>query len=239
MQPMIVPVTEPAAHAPRQSNSWLVFAVRPLRARFVRTTLLVITFAAIFTASAVAVAEPDIVLTMPVPDDPKLCFPNDESLITVSGGRVSAIQLPKNRKIAFADGVVPIRVKSKWGYMDTKRRITIPPKFDDAHPFSQGRAVVMVGQRYGYINRAGNYIAEPQFSWGFDFYRGVASVRSGGRWGLINRDGQWVVQPRFKRLDLLAGGLFAETFSGEQGFIDTRGAFIRSGRHGGSYQPAK
>ena len=61
----------------------------------------------------------------------------------------------------------------------------------------------------------------------------------GDRWGLIGLDGQWVVAPSFRRLDLLVGGLYAETFRGEQGFINTRGTFIRSGHLGASYQPAK
>jgi hypothetical protein len=201
----------------------------------VRTILVVLCSAvALFDAS-----EPGIVLTLPVPDDPQNCFPHGSAPITIAGDRVTSIQLPENRKIAFTDGLAPIRSDGKWGYMDTQQRIVIAPRFDRAESFSQDRAVVTVGGRYGYIDRAGTYIAEPQFSWGFRFYRGVAAVRSGDRWGLIGLDGEWVVRPRFTRIDLLVGGLFAETSDGEQGFIDARGAFIRSEPLGAYYQPAK
>ena len=149
----------------------------------------------------------DIVLTLPVVEDPRNCFPHDGSPITIGGDRVTSIQLPKDRKLAFTDGLVAIRVSDKWGYMDTKRSIVIAPRFDSVEPFSEERAVVTIGKLHGYIDRSGKYIVEPRFAWGYSFRRGVASVRSGDRYGLIDLNGGWVLQPRFKRIDPSSAGL--------------------------------
>jgi hypothetical protein len=51
----------------------------------------------------------------------------------------------------------------KRGYIDKTGQLAIPAKFDQAHPFHEGRACVCVGTKIGYIDHAGKFIVPPQY----------------------------------------------------------------------------
>ncbi|MEH1839084.1 MAG: WG repeat-containing protein [Nostoc sp.] len=59
----------------------------------------------------------------------------------------------------FKDGLAPVIVKRKWGFINTKGEIAIEPKFDGVRSFSDGLAFVKVGADYealvGYIDHSG------------------------------------------------------------------------------------
>jgi hypothetical protein len=44
--------------------------------------------------------------------------------------------------IDFSEGLVAVRVNGRVGFMDMAGNIVIEPKYDDAYPFSDGRAPV-------------------------------------------------------------------------------------------------
>lgn len=68
----------------------------------------------------------------------------------------------------------------KWGFIDTKGRFIINPRFEDAHGFNHGYAAVKSGGLWGYIDVSGAWIYEPQFPWAGDFSKhGAAKVMLG------------------------------------------------------------
>jgi len=67
----------------------------------------------------------------------------------------------------FSEGLTPVKIKSscpflgvgdKWGYIDKKGDLIIPPLFDSAGFFNQGKALVKVGDKYYYIDKKGRFI---------------------------------------------------------------------------------
>ncbi|MCL6590461.1 MAG: WG repeat-containing protein [Firmicutes bacterium] len=76
-------------------------------------------------------------------------------------------------------------IRDKYGYINTKGEIVIPPQFDEAHDFSEGLAR---------FNQGGVYNHEKSLT--------------GGMWGFIDKDGQVAIPPQFDEVfQDFSGGL--------------------------------
>jgi hypothetical protein len=63
---------------------------------------------------------------------------------------------------AFSEGLAPVQIGRRWGYIDMAGRVVIKPKFSEAYDFSGGIARVIVpGRKMGYIDKAGKYVWRP------------------------------------------------------------------------------
>lgn len=81
--------------------------------------------------------------------------------------------------------LLPISRNGKFGYIDTKGKIIIEPKFDTARNFSEGSAAIGIRKEinnnnfyveYGYIDKKGKIIIPIQFYSAGDFKGGIAVV---------------------------------------------------------------
>jgi hypothetical protein len=63
----------------------------------------------------------------------------------------------------FRDGLAPVNVTDKWGYIDTRGKVVVTPQFDDARIFSFGIAAVKLEDKWGYINLKGQFVIPGQF----------------------------------------------------------------------------
>jgi len=111
------------------------------------------------------------------------------------------------------------QIAGKWGYIDTKGKIVVPPKFDLAAMYFDGLARVNIGYieeghkvhatgKYGYIDKAGQLVIACQFDEARSFSEGLASVKIGDEWGWIDTTGKIVIPPRFG-----SAGDFSEGFA--------------------------
>src|SRR5690242_9018643 len=64
----------------------------------------------------------------------------------------------------------------RWGYTNTTGQMVIQFRFNDARPFSEGRAAVRVGSKWGFIDLKGQPIGTAQFATADDFHDGMARV---------------------------------------------------------------
>jgi hypothetical protein len=53
----------------------------------------------------------------------------------------------------FAEGLAAVRLRDKWGYINSTGKLVVPLEFDEAEPFTEGLAVIRVGSKYGYIQK--------------------------------------------------------------------------------------
>jgi len=122
----------------------------------------------------------------------------------------------------FSEGRAPIWIGYRYGYIDRRGAIVIPPLFDRACSFSDGLANVEMGGRYGFIDKTGKLVIPPQFDLCGDFSQGLApsvhlskgrvvrrsqtesetsqvnSVVEGCRYGFIDKNGKNVIGCQFE-----------------------------------------
>ena len=68
-----------------------------------------------------------------------------------------------DRVNSFSEGLAPVKLKGKWGYIDRNGALIIPAQYDDAGGFSEGLAPVKLKGKWGYIDRNGTWrLPNPQ-----------------------------------------------------------------------------
>lgn len=98
----------------------------------------------------------------------------------------------------FREGLAPMTVDSKVGFINTSGEFVIPPKYQFAFPFEEGRALVVENGKYGFIDRTGKVVIAPVFKNAHSFSNGLAAVQLiSGKWGYINKDGKVAIDPKF------------------------------------------
>lgn len=141
-------------------------------------------------------------------------------------------KLPRNTWSAgnFSEGLAPVKVGNRWGYIDKKGKMVIPPKFACANDFSQGLAAVGITNAKGdtrgmYINKQGKTVFTHEFRCNAGrFSQGLAIV---GERRIINRTGRTVTSiPNNLQIALfpiISENLIPVYNSQGVGFIDTKG----------------
>jgi hypothetical protein len=101
----------------------------------------------------------------------------------------------------FSDGLAPVKIKGKFGYIDRTGKFVIQPKYDVADSFSEGfgRIAFKKDQQYkwGFIDKTGAEHIPPQFDDADNFSEGLASVGVGGQIGFIDSKGNFVIRPQY------------------------------------------
>ena len=64
----------------------------------------------------------------------------------------------------------------KFGFIDTKGNVVIPPKYDQVRSFEEGLAPVEINNRWGYINKEGKMVIKPAYKEVNGFSEGLACV---------------------------------------------------------------
>ncbi len=99
----------------------------------------------------------------------------------------------------FAYGLAPVAViqkvlgamrRTRWGFIDVRGEMVIPPQFTRALAFSEGLAAVRVEECWGYIDREGYLMIPPRYEQAHAFQHGVALVVEKGRLLYIDRGGR-------------------------------------------------
>ena len=98
---------------------------------------------------------------------------------------------------SFYDGRAIVKVKEKYGFIDTTGKIVIPPKFVRAERFSEGMAMVKDEQNgMGYINKSAEFTIIPNASRITEFSEGLALVVTiFGKSGFIDKTGKIAIPP--------------------------------------------
>lgn len=151
---------------------------------------------------------------------------------------------------SFHDGLAPVAVGGKWGYLGTDMKIAIPAQFDLADPFSEGMAQVKIGGKWGYIDKAGRILVQPKYDIVMPFSDGLGRVKifyerrplegvigMEGQttydvyvWGFVDKYGVEIISPKFLEVtDFSEGYAFAMANDGTNlfGIIDKSGKYVQ------------
>jgi hypothetical protein len=103
----------------------------------------------------------------------------------------------------FSEGLARFLKDSKIGFFNTQGKIVIEPRFDFAHPFSEGLSAfcegcreerdgehkMMVGGQWGFLDTSGRIVIKPIYEAVESFSEGRSRVMLQGRWINIDRRG--------------------------------------------------
>ncbi|HKO97012.1 MAG TPA: WG repeat-containing protein [Pyrinomonadaceae bacterium] len=77
---------------------------------------------------------------------------------------------------AFAEGLYPVAVNGKWGFIDKTAKMVVAPRFDAVAPFKDGIAAIRIGRQYNFIDTRGKYIFRRSYPFVSSFRNGLALV---------------------------------------------------------------
>jgi hypothetical protein len=111
---------------------------------------------------------------------------------------------------SFSNGVADVQDDStgKYGYIDKSANWEICPQFEDAKPFSRGRAWVMVGGKWGKIDRQSKWLIEPKYDDIKSEEDGSDWVQIDGKWGLLDPNGETLIEPQYDAVISEPSGYF-------------------------------
>ncbi len=109
----------------------------------------------------------------------------------------------------------------KIGYINSKGKVVIEPKYHNGYDFSDGVAAVRENGLYGFIDTSGNYILQPKYDAATHFYNGHSYVFIDGEPQIINKKGENDIHPAFSGLKFISRTKeIVITKSKKQGVID-------------------
>jgi hypothetical protein len=90
----------------------------------------------------------------------------------------------------FSDGMAKVKIQNKWGFMNAKGEIIVPPIYNKTNDFHEGLAAVRLKKDWGYLNKQGMMAIKPKYRQATDFSDGRAAVRGASGWGFIDQRGK-------------------------------------------------
>lgn len=123
--------------------------------------------------------------------------------------------------LAQQDSIFQVTHQGKFGYINSRGQVLIPPVYYAAHEFSEGLAAVRENGLYGYINTRGQYLIPPAFDKASPFYNGLALVTKAGQPFVIDITGQALFPPVFKSITFISPTkAIVETKDRSEGLLD-------------------
>lgn len=96
------------------------------------------------------------------------------------------------------EGLRRVKQNEKWGYIDSKGQLVIPPDYEEARFFWDGFAKVKKNGKYGYIDRSGSIVIPCQYQDSGYFAEGMAPVKVEDKWGFIDTSDNFVIPPIYE-----------------------------------------
>jgi len=87
------------------------------------------------------------------------------------------------------DGVLAIREKGKWGYINDKGDVIVTPKYDTCTAFKYGYGRFKLGSKWGIIDRSGTEILAPEYDGIYPGENGTF-IYFDKFWGIIDKSGK-------------------------------------------------
>ncbi len=130
----------------------------------------------------------------------------------------------------FNEGMAPIQVDKKWGYLNTQGKLIIPAKYDYVTEFREGVATAKIGKQWYILDKQGKetVVSIPNLKNLRDFVNGYAIFDNmDKKFGFINTKGEVVIEPKFSSVGDFHDGLaWAKNDQKLSGYINTRGEWV-------------
>lgn len=157
-----------------------------------------------------------------------------------ANGGILTIPAKYDDALYFEEGLAPVKVGDKWGFINEQGVTVIPFKYDYANIFENGYATVGktggTDYLYGLINKAGVLVIPMKYNGIGDVSEGLISVIVGNKLGFINIKGVQVIPLKFDvgpsgQLADFAGGYAKIQMGKKFKFIDKTGKEITPAKY--------
>src|SRR4030095_5504900 len=90
----------------------------------------------------------------------------------------------------FREGLAPVKLNGKWGFIDKTGKEVIPLRYQDVVDFHEGFAAVKADNKWGFIDKTGKEITSIKYEGvSSHFQEGFAGVILDNKWGCIEKTG--------------------------------------------------
>lgn len=126
------------------------------------------------------------------------------------------------------EGLASVKVKGKWGMIDTKGKIVIPIIYDTRLNILEGLIRIQLDNKYGYVDLTGKAITPLKYDRAADFWtESSPTVRINDKWGAIDRTGAEVVEVKYDEIRAYPKAeTFAVKLNKKWGLVDKKGVEI-------------
>lgn len=97
-------------------------------------------------------------------------------------------------------GLAMVKLKGKWGYVNTKGEMSYFDETSRTYIFSNGLAIGRKNGKIGFLNNKGEWAIDPKFNGARPFHNGYAAAEIKNKWGIIDKQGNWAVQPTYEHI---------------------------------------
>ncbi len=151
-----------------------------------------------------------------------LSFENDRFSLTARGSYAGYYD--------FSDGLLPVKIKGKFGFMDINGKLVIPARLDEVTIFSDGKAVAKNGTTFMLIDKDKSVTSLniPKLKEVKKYSEGLAPFYlKGPGCGYLDKEGKIAIEPKFKSVGYFHGGVaWAKLPNNKVGFINKQGEWI-------------
>lgn len=128
----------------------------------------------------------------------------------------------------FNNGMAKVGVRnkedSKYGFIDTRGKEVISPKYDLAEDFTkEGLSKVKLNDKYGFVDEKGREIIPLKYDFVGGFSEGLSRVVLNDKAGFIDTKGKEVIPLKYDWVGDFSEGLVRIRLDDKYGFIDKRG----------------
>lgn len=124
-----------------------------------------------------------------------------------------------------SEGLVRIRHKDYYGFIDTEGNMIIPPMYDKVSKFQSGLAAVTLDDLAGFINRDNDFVVDPVFEDVAFAYKNFLFVKKDGNWGIITRSGEQVTDFIYDQFYFIKDGMLPVMLNGKWGLVSLESDF--------------
>jgi hypothetical protein len=130
-------------------------------------------------------------------------------------------------KIALeSEGLRAIRKDDRYGFVDSRGRLRIANRYEDARDFSENLAAIKIRGKWGFINHEDAIAIQPVYDAVSQFKSGVAMVKQKNQSGLVNNKGKLVLPVRYDSIVVLKANRFLILQNNLWGLVDGSGTMI-------------
>lgn len=123
----------------------------------------------------------------------------------------------------FSEGLAPVSLNGRWGFIDKAGKEIIPIIYDAAGTFADGLAYVKLNGKAGFIDKTGKVIIPIKYDEASTFSEELACVSLNGKWSFIDKRGKKIIPVKYEYAESFSEGLASVFLEDKYGFIDKRG----------------